>query len=207
MILHIVMTIKFQNSIGSACRPLWGRSLIAALVLFLCLNLPAAARSFDEYQLKAVFLYRLSLFIKWPPKAFTAVDQPFVIGIVGDDPFGTQIDRVVENEKVGQRSIEIKRYPTLEDIHNASCQILFIGQSITGQWSELKQHLHGRPILTVSDSTDFARTGGMVNIQTQNHRIKIQINPKETRKAGLVVSAKLLKVARQVTSHPEGDRR
>jgi hypothetical protein len=48
--------------------------------------------------------------------------------------------------------------------------------------------------------TRFGQMGGMVNIQTQDNKLKIEINPYETRKAGLIVSSKLLKVARQVKS-------
>jgi len=63
--------------------------MVAVLISLWCAS-PARAsdRAFDEYQVKAVFLYRLTLFITWPEEAFTTPEQPFVIGILGDDPLG-----------------------------------------------------------------------------------------------------------------------
>ncbi|MGD9210817.1 MAG: YfiR family protein, partial [Desulfobacteraceae bacterium] len=73
-------------------------------------------------------------------------------------------------------------------------------QKTCQKWSGLRHQFLRHSILTVSDMTRFGQMGGMVNIQTQDNKLKIEINPYETRKAGLIVSSKLLKVARQVKS-------
>ena len=156
------------------------------------------ARTFEEYQLKAVFLYRLSLFITWPKEAFKDSDQPFVIGILGEDPFGPLIDKVVINESVNKRPIQVRRFVRIDDVLNEPCQILFISKTQRNQWSGIIHKLDKHAMLTVSDMARFSQMGGMVNIWTQNSRIKIDINSDETRKAGLIVSSKLLKVANQV---------
>ena len=175
-------------------------AIAALLALVSLFQGQAAARAFEEYQLKAVFLYRLSLFITWPDQTFIGPDQPFVIGILGDDPFGEHIDRVVKNEKVVSRPIRVQRYASMKDVSSTPCQMLFISRALGKQWPHIKKQLQHHSMLTVSDMDQFGQMGGMVTIQTQNKRIKLEINAAETRRAGLVVSSKLLKVARRVQS-------
>ncbi len=164
----------------------------------------ATDRAFDEYQVKSVFLYRLTLFITWPGEVFSKPDQPFVIGILGDDPFGKHIDRVVKDEGYNNRPIRIRRYPAIEDIKEAPCQVLFINRALKPEWPELKKRIGPYPILTVSDMEAFGQMGGMINIKTQINKIKIEINPDETRMAGLKISSKLLKVSRNVATVSKG---
>ena len=180
------------------------RLISIVLVLMYCLQGQVMARAFEEYQLKAVFLYRLSLFITWPIDAFKDSEQPFVIGILGEDPFGTHIDKVVQNESVKRRPIQVRRFARIDDVLKEPCQILFISKTLQAQWPGLIHQLNKHALLTVSDMAQFSQMGGMVNIWTQNSRIKIDINSDETRKAGLIVSSKLLKVANQVKTGRQG---
>lgn len=180
------------------------RLISIGLVLMYFLQGQAMARAFEEYQLKAVFLYRLSLFITWPKEAFKDPNQPFVIGILGEDPFGAHIDKVVKNESVKKRPIQVRRFNQIDEVFNEPCQILFISKTLRNQWPMLIHQLSRHAMLTVSDMAQFGQMGGMVNIWTQNSRIKIDINSDETRRAGLIVSSKLLKVAHQVKTASQG---
>src|SRR5882757_899350 len=47
-----------------------------------------AADAPTENQVQAVFLYNFSRFVEWPAQAFAQPNDPFVIGILGSDPFG-----------------------------------------------------------------------------------------------------------------------
>jgi len=181
--------------------------MAAVLTLSLAATLqPLRAKAIDEYQLKAVFLYRLSLFVTWPQEAFHNADAPFTIGILGDDPFGPHLDRVVADEQVGGRSIKIERYQSEGELSERPCQILFISQSFSQQWSRIKAFLGRFNLLTVSDMPGFGQKGGMVSINKHRNRIKIEINLAESRKSELMISAKLLKVARQVQTDAAGKR-
>src|SRR5690242_2289016 len=45
-----------------------------------------------EYEIKAVFIFKLTQFTEWPTAAFTNENSPLVIGIIGNDPFGSLLD-------------------------------------------------------------------------------------------------------------------
>jgi hypothetical protein len=56
--------------------------------------------------------------------------------------------------------------------------------------------LRGRPVLTVADIPDFARTGGIINLKTNKEdRIRFDINVGSAQQARLRMSSKLLNLA------------
>jgi hypothetical protein len=55
-----------------------------------------------------------------------------------------------------------------------------------------------RPILLVGNAPDFLDRGGMINFVVVNNRIRFDINVKNSHRAGLEISSKLLKVARTI---------
>jgi len=144
-----------------------------------------------EYQVKAVFLYNFTQFVEWPPAALGRQNAPFVIGILGRDPFGSYIDETVAGESITGHPIQVQRYTDVQDIKN--CHILFIGQE--RQTKEAIAALHDRSILTVGDTNDFVKQGGMIRLFTENNKIRLQINLAAARAVNLGISSKLLRVA------------
>src|SRR5882724_10668648 len=63
----------------------------------------------SEYLIKAGFIYNFAKFVEWPATSFAQPDSPIVIGILGTDPFGNLIDRIIENKKIGARGIVVRR--------------------------------------------------------------------------------------------------
>ena len=51
------------------------------------------------------------------------------------------------------------------------------------------------PILTVGETAQFLREGGMVRFYLQNNNVRFQINQKNAEAAGLKVSSQLLALA------------
>jgi hypothetical protein len=152
------------------------------------------ASNSTEYQLKAVFLYNFTRFIDWPENAFHSVDAPFVIGIVGDNPFGNYLQEVVNNDSVGLHPIIIKYFSKPEKV--ADCHLLFINSNDPEQIKSVLNITSGKSILTVNDTPNFSRWGGHVQFYNQQNRIKLQINASATKDAHLTVSSKLLNLAR-----------
>ena len=152
-----------------------------------------AADSPSEYQVKAVFLFNFSQFVDWPPQAFTSPTEPFVIGILGTDPFGARLDEAVRGERIAERPIIVRRFTKVDEI--ADCQILFIDGSEAAQLDPIIRTLGHRSILTVSEVDGAAQRGVMVQFVTENNRIRLRINAESARAAGLSISSKLLRLA------------
>ncbi|HET6899288.1 MAG TPA: YfiR family protein, partial [Vicinamibacteria bacterium] len=56
---------------------------------------PPPASSPTEYEVKAAFLYNFARFVEWPPDTFHDGETPFVIAVLGHDPFGSVLDDTV----------------------------------------------------------------------------------------------------------------
>jgi YfiR/HmsC-like len=146
-----------------------------------------------EYQVKAVFVFNFSRFVEWPPQVFAAPNQPFVIGILGGDPFGARLDEAVRGEQIDQHPLLVRRFRNVEEI--GDCRILYIDRSEGAQLPQILAVLEHRGTLTVSDLDDSSQRGVMIQFTTENNRIRLRINVESARAAGLTISSKLLRSA------------
>jgi hypothetical protein len=147
----------------------------------------------SEYQVKAAFLYNFAKFIEWPPQAFATPSSPIIIGILGENVFGDNLEKTVAGKVVNNRSLQVKRIDTTSAATN--CQILFISASEKDRFPKILQDLQGSGVLTVSDTDHFMESGGMINFVLESNKIHFQINDEAAKKAGLKISSKLLSLA------------
>jgi hypothetical protein len=153
----------------------------------------AQTPSATERQVKAVFLFNFTQFTDWPDDAFSSPETPFVIGILGEDPFGKYLDQVVAGEKANGHVLIVKRFKSVEEAKN--CQLLFVNLSDADKLKLLMEELKGRSILVVSDHADFLKSGGMVRFFTKENKIQFQINTDAVKGGNLNMSSKLLRLA------------
>lgn len=152
-----------------------------------------AAQVPDEYKVKAVFLFHFAQFVEWPEGSFSQADEPMVIGVLGEDPFGEYLDKVVSGEAVKGHPLQVRRFSSLEDIDK--CHILFVRAEGLGQLRTVLRGLESRAMLTVGDNPAFIRAGGMIRFFSEDNKIRLQINPEAARSSGLMISSKLLRLA------------
>lgn len=175
------------------------RAIALALMLGLSVGGNAATKAPGEYEVKAAFLYNFIAFTEWPEATFENTTSPIVIGVLGKDPFGSALDKIMNGERVKDRSLIVWHITRLEDANR--CQILFISASESGQTNDIIRQLRTQPVLTVSDIPGFAEAGGMVGFTTAD-TVKLVINQEALRTAHLSLSAKILRLARLVERTP-----
>jgi hypothetical protein len=170
------------------------------ILFFAFLQPPVAAQSsaIPEYRVKAAFLFQFTQFVDWPPEAFSSGQTPMVIGVLGEDPFGTFLDETVRNEKVNGHPLVVEHYRRLEDVNG--CHVLFVSQSEANRMGDIVRAFKGRSTLMVGDANDFADRGGMIQFVTQENRIRLRINLAAARAANLTISSKLLRPAMVINS-------
>lgn len=161
----------------------------------------AQAPPATEYQLKAVFLYNFAQFVEWPESAFPEPDTPFVIGVLGDDPFGRYLDETVQGEAVNDHPLVVQRFGQVDEIK--ACHILFVSRREQQRLPQILAALKGRGILTVGDADGFAGQGGMIRFVTDHNRIRLRINLEVARADNLTISSKLLRPAEIVSTGME----
>lgn len=177
------------------------RKSVLLTLLCLCQYFAFAENSpAKEYRLKAAFLFNFAGFAEWPANAFAAADTPMVIGVLGDNPFDGFLDEAVHGEKVNGHPLAVKFYHSIAEAQ--SCQILFISASEEEHLEADLADLKGKNILTVSDLADFARRGGIIQMATENNKIRLKVNLNSAKASGVVLSSKLLRPAEIVSGKP-----
>ncbi|HXF09437.1 MAG TPA: YfiR family protein [Desulfuromonadaceae bacterium] len=146
--------------------------------------------SSKEIQIKAVFLFNFAEFVEWPTNAFVDPHAPLVIGVLGEDPFGSFLDDTVRGETVNGHPLAVRRYQDVSEIKD--CHILFISRSEADRLEQIVAALKDRNILTVGDFDGFAQRGGIIRFVTDK-KIHLRINLEMAKAANLTISSKLLR--------------
>jgi len=168
-------------------------SRLSILLVFCNVFFTTAQISTREYQVKAAFLFNFSQFVEWPAQSFSNPESRAVIGILGKDPFDSNLEEIIVGETINKHPLVIQHFKNVDEITN--CQILFINISDKNQLRLLIEKLKGKNILTISDVNGFAKMGGMVRLYIKDDKINIQINLDAIKEENLGISSKLLKLA------------
>jgi hypothetical protein len=186
--------------------------LIAVITMCLTLALGAKAQALDssdssEYLIKAGFIYNFAKLVEWPTTAFAQPDSPIVIGILGDDPFGATLDRIVADKKINGRGFAVKRLKWSKDLKDLKdCNILFVSSSEKEHIDSVVDSVKWLPILTIGDAPGFARRGGIINFTLEENRVRFEVNVEAAKNAVLTISSRLLALAK-ITTQPAADGR
>ena len=151
-----------------------------------------------EDDVKAAYVFNFTKFVQWPSSAFTGTTDPINVCVAGDAGVVRALERIVAGELVEGRPL--RAIAQLPDDPSA-CHVLFVGRGATERAARLMASSSKAPILTVGDSTRFLQQGGMIAFVTENRRVRFDISVRPAERAGLKVSSKLLRVARQVREH------
>ena len=146
-----------------------------------------------EYKVKAAFLYNFAKLVQWPATAFPKAETPLTIGVLGQDPFGADLDKTIAGKTIEGRHLAVERFLHLQDVKG--CHLLFICASEKSQLPEILAKLRGQSVLTVGETAQFAELGGMIQLVKDHDRIRFAVNLDATKRAQLTISSKLLRLA------------
>jgi hypothetical protein len=177
--------------------------IVCSIYAFNAFSASDIATTAGEYEVKAAYIYNFAKFIEWPKEVFTDDTSPFVVGIVGEDPFNGTIDAAFADKSFNNRKFIIKRYKASDEID--FCHILFISSSEEKRMTDILLKANTAGTLTVGDGKSFFDAGGIINFVLVESKVRFEINLGAAGKAGLKISSKLLKLATLVKGNqPEG---
>ena len=177
---------------------MWHRALmprwlpwVLGLLGLLALVPSARADDLPEYRLKAAFVYNFLVFTEWPAD----VGGTLNLCIVGNDPFGKEIDGLQGKAAAG-RTIALHRRASGEPLRD--CQAVFIAAPAGDKLSRLVEGLKGHPVLTMADSAGAMQQGVALNMVVVQSKVAFEVNLQAARSARLTLSSKLLRLATEV---------
>ncbi len=176
------------------------KKIIIILVLLTAawrLTPPNSVRA-SEYTMKGVFLERISRFVEWPESSSIKNNsKPFVIVIIGKNPFGSTLEQLYSNRKIKKKKVEIKYIEGTGDI--PECHVLFISKSMKNEVDRIISATRNKPILTLGDTKGFAEKNKvLVNLYAVSKHYPFVINATAFRESGLKIDYHLLDMAKIV---------
>jgi YfiR/HmsC-like len=181
-------------------------SLNFVLLFALLLIPPFAASSksaeVPEYTLKAVFLERFARFVEWPDGTIQSdATRPFVISIIGGNPFNSTLDHLYADRKIKGRLVQIRYISDPGEIQDSN--ILFIATSSKEVVDVIISVTQTKPVLTVSDQKGFADRKVHINLYSQDKKFPFEINLQAVQRSGLSIDYLLLNIAKIINPKEE----
>jgi len=174
--------------------------LAASVLVFAPEKIRAQSGVSTEYQIKAAFLFNFAQFVEWPSMDSTNADNPFVIGVLGENPFGGALDEIVKGETIGNRKIIVQHSSRVEDLKN--CQIVFVCKSEKARLPRILEELKGKNLLTVGECSGFDQSGGVMNFYIEDDKVHFEINPDAAEREKLKISSQLFRLGKIVKTGP-----
>jgi len=127
----------------------------------LAICFPAAkGETVTESNAKIQFMHYVAQYAAWPKEVLSARDRHFVLGVLGENPFGGALENYFKGKSVKGRDFVIKFFKTVEEAKE--CQMLFISSSEKSNFAQILSELGDSSILTISDTDGFIQKNGMV---------------------------------------------
>ena len=149
-----------------------------------------------EANVKAVFLFNFSKYVAWPAAGTDGNPVPadLRICVTADDEFYALLKATVQGEEIDGKPLVAVALEGLDDAK--SCHILYVGDVKSPDARDWLDSVRGRQVLTVADGGLSDDT--VIAFVRDSSRIRFDINRASAGRRNLNVSAKLLRLARQV---------
>ena len=148
---------------------------------------------YRQYEIKAAFLYKFALFVKWPDQEASVANTPIRVGLLGGENLGWQALESIAGKSIRGRPIAIQRFMSVKELEY--CHILFIDASQKEDLTSILESVKGLSVLTVSDMERFAQSGGIINLVVKKNKMQFEVNLAAAKRVSLKLSSELLKIA------------
>lgn len=153
----------------------------------------AQTHTASDVEVKAAFIFNFTKFTEWPALPSGAA---IVVCLTGDDAVAAALVQTVGRQTISGHKVEVRS--AQDRARWRDCHVLFIADVAARREAAALGGIAGQPVLTVSDSSGFSRTGGIIEFYVEDQRMRFAINVDAVERAGLHLSSRLLQLARIV---------
>lgn len=151
-----------------------------------------------EPELKAAIISNMLLFVEWPPaKAASPMSAPedqLVVCYQNASPVADALRRL-DGKSVKGKLLKVMQ---ASDSDISRCHAIYVAPGNVANLESLLPALAGSPVLVAADSPEYSKRGVMLNLDLAGGRVVFDIDLRAAQKAGLQISSKALRLARQV---------
>ncbi|STQ89794.1 YfiR family protein [Iodobacter fluviatilis] len=162
---------------------------MAKLILMLLFSLLSARvwAAADEIELKANFIFRFAQFTTWPPPP----NKEILLCVLGARGIYDELDKF-KDRRINGNPVKVVKVSSVKSA--TDCNVLFIGAQERINLAVVLP----LPILVIGENAEAFEEKAMIVLVTEPNRISFKINRSQANQVGLVMSAQLLKLAKEV---------
>ena len=149
-----------------------------------------------EYRVKAAYLLNFTRYVEWPARAAPApspAENTLSICVLGTDPFGKILDATVSGRTAHGRPLRVRRVQGAAEA--TGCEVVFVSRETWRRIPETLKALNRAGTLTVGESEQFARSGGIIGFVIVEETVRFVVNDEARDSAGLRISSRMLSLA------------
>lgn len=176
---------------------------VLGLMLVLPCRLAAGGDEVPEHELKAAFLYNFARFTEWPEDDMPP-GEPLEL-CIADAAVAGALEALVNRKFVGDHPLVVRQLTlsgrdtaTIRPLRLRYCEVLYVAQLDLRTAVAVLGRVNDAPVLTVGETEDFTRMGGVARFFVERGRLRFEINTTSAQHSKLQLSAKLLQLARIV---------
>lgn len=165
----------------------------ALLALRLLSWAPSADAQVPEAELKAAIIVNMLLFVDWPGAGSGGREQ-MTLCHIDDSPVSAALMHF-DGRVFKGKALKIRQ--TGPDALSG-CQLVYVPPGNAATLARIAGSARAANILLAGDSPTYLSRGIMLNLEVVDGRVVFDIDLRTTQKAGLQISSKALRLARQV---------
>ncbi|MDP2036841.1 MAG: YfiR family protein [Ignavibacteria bacterium] len=155
----------------------------------------AQSQKFSEYEIKAAFLEKFTRFVEWPAEVnIEDMNKPFVIGVIGENPFNSILAKMYSEQKIKSKKVEIRSIFSPDELPD--CHLLVIAESVNNITHQLLTQARKLPILTINVEKEYSIKGVQISLFVESNYIRFEIDKDAAKQSGLYFSSLLLKMSK-----------
>jgi hypothetical protein len=160
--------------------------LLLVALLIPIVNLLSAQEEdvMDEAEIKSGLIYNICKFARWNRPIEPGA--PFVISIIGKTTPANEIYVPKEKQILGRRVI-VRKISSVNEIDKSF--VLFITGSESNRLDEILSYVNGKNILTIGDTSGFAKRGVCINFYEDKGSVRFEINRAAVQKTSIELHA------------------
>jgi hypothetical protein len=154
-------------------------------------------QSRDERAVRAAYVFNLTQYVAWP-----APSRELDVAFLGDAGTGDVMAAMLGGRTSAGKSIRVALSPSDDEVRNA--RVLYVAAARREDVRRALDKVQGRSVLTVGETDEFVREGGMVALVNTGDHIQIEVNLEAAQRAGIRISSRVLNLALIVRSAQNG---
>jgi hypothetical protein len=178
-------------------------TLLLWLVIFFGFSATSLAEQPSVVEVRALYLYNFSVFVRWPASTFEAPDSPIRYCVLGNRILYRTLEKLLKGESVQGHPLELTTAVNAEDWSH--CQLLYLDHSLGDRIPRILAEVRKYPALTIGDTKEFPREGGMIGLLRKGRRVRPTINTETVAASGIRISSKLLGLANLIPDDEKKD--